>query len=393
MRKLIILLILLFAVNYSYSQEFKYSGYVYGGTGLAKSGVPVNLYGKRTDPYDVSFPSYPSTPPSYTTGTAIASSDDATHGPFSIGFTFTFFGTNYTQFYVGSNGWIGFSAAQTTGYTAAYIPNTSSPKNVIMADWEDLLPGLSNIRYTTTGSAPNRKLIVSFYQVPHYSCNTNLHTFQFILNEMTNVIEINYAAKPLCGSNNATAGLVNSDNSNVVPVGGKNASTWSVSNYSVKFTPTSAETTFSLKNTYTTDATGKYTINSGLDVQSYSFQIVIDSPGPTTLSQSDLDLLNDIVLKKVSINSAAYYKFDLNSDGKITVSDIFCGYAKLIGLFANWISPTPNYRIFTPSEWTTISAGSTDLRPTIAGQSSITVTSPANNGSSNFNIITTGKNN
>jgi len=393
MRKLIILFVLLFALNSSYSQEFKYSGYVYGGTGSAKSGVPVKLYGKRTDPYDVTFPSYPSAAPSYTTGTPIASSDDATHGPFSIGFTFTFFGTTYTQFYVGSNGWIGFSAAQTTGYTAAYIPNTSSPKNVIMADWEDLLPGASNIRYTTTGSAPNRKLIVSFYQVPHYNCNTNLHTFQFILNETSNVIEINYAAKPLCGSNNATAGLVNSDNSNVVPVGGKNASTWSVTNYSVKFTPTSAETAFSLKNTYTTDATGKYTINSGLDVQSYSFQIVIDSPGPTTLSQSDLDLLNDIVLKKVSINSAAYYKFDLNSDGKITVSDIFCGYAKLIGLFANWISPTPNYRIFTPSEWTTISAGSTDLRPTIAGQSSITVTSPANNGSSNFNIITTGKNN
>jgi hypothetical protein len=229
--------------------------------------------------------------------------------------------------------------------------------------------------------------------VPHYNCNTNLHTFQFILNETSNVIEINYAAKPLCGSNNATAGLVNSDNSNVVPVGGKNASTWSVTNHSVKFTPTSAETAFSLKNTYTTDATGKYTINSGLDVQSYSFQITIDSPVVMAPVKSDLDLLSDIVIKKVSINSASYYKFDVNADGKITVSDLFCGYVKMVGLFSNWILPTPEYRIFTSSEWTAISAGSTDIRSTIPGQSTVTVTSPINNGSTNFNIITTGKNN
>ena len=393
MRSITILLILIFTMNTGNSQEFKYSGYLYGGTGSPKVGVPVKLFGKRTDPYDVSFPSYPSTGLSYTTGTVIPSSDDATHGPFSIGFSFNFFGTNYSQFYVGSNGWIGFSAAQTTGYTAAYIPNAGSPKNVIMADWEDLLPGASNIRYTTVGSAPNRKLIVSFYQVPHYSCNTNLHTFQFVLNETTNVIDINYAAKPLCGSNNATAGLVNVDNTNVVPVGGKNASLWSVTNYSVKFTPTAAETAFSLKSTYYTDATGKYTINSGLDVQSYQFQVTVDSPGSATVLQSDLDLLNSIILKKVPINSIAYYKFDVNADGKITVADLFCGYAKLIGLFSTWISPTPTHRIFTTTEWSTISASTADLRSTITGQTSVTIASPVNNGSTNYYIITTGKNN
>lgn len=391
MRKLLLLFLLCTCTNV-YSQEFKYSGYVYGGSGAPRSGVAVKLYGKRTDPYDVSFPIYPLAP-SYTTGTVIPSSDDATHGPFNVGFTFNFFGTNYTQFYVGSNGWIGFSTGQTTGYTAAYIPNASSPKNAILADWEDLYPGASNIYYTTTGTSPNKKLIVSFNAVPHYSCRTNYHTFQFVLYETTNVIDINYSSKPLCGTNNATAGLVNSDNTNVVPVGGKNASLWSVSNYSVRFTPTVPETNFSLKSTYYTDTTGKYTINSGLDVQSYLFQVVLDSVSSPNPVQSDLNTWGDIALRKTALSSASYYKFDVNADGTVTVSDLFCGYARLIGLLTDWIPPTPNYRIFTPSQWTTISSGTADLRSSIPGQNSITISSPANNGSSNFNIVTTGKNN
>jgi len=32
--------------------------------------------------------------------------DDVNAGPFPIGFTFTFYGQDYTQFYVCSNGWV-----------------------------------------------------------------------------------------------------------------------------------------------------------------------------------------------------------------------------------------------------------------------------------------------
>jgi hypothetical protein len=134
------LIILLSCINLiGLSQPFTYSGWVKGANEQGLANIPVTLWGLRTDPYEVTFPTY-STASSYTTGTIIPSSDDATHGPFNIGFTFNFFGNNYTQFYVGSNGWIGFSPGQTTGYTAAYIPNASSPMNSILADWEDLLP-------------------------------------------------------------------------------------------------------------------------------------------------------------------------------------------------------------------------------------------------------------
>ncbi len=373
----------IFSLN---AQPFTYSGYVYGANNQGLSNVPVNLYGKRIDPYEVTFPTY-STAAAFNTGTVISSSDDVTHGPFNIGFTFTFFGINYTQFYVGSNGWIGFSANQTTGYTAAYIPNAGSPRNVIMADWEDLFPGTTNIYYTTIGSAPNRKLVVSFNAVPHYSCRSNLHTFQFVLYETTNVIDINYQSKPLCGGNNATAGLVNIDNTNVVPVGGRNASAWSTTNNSVRFTPSAAETVFTLKGTYYTNSNGYYTMVPNLDAQSYQFEVRLENLNMYTLTTTEARYPLLMLLNNTNMTSKLWYQMDVNGDGKITVSDSYNIYGRMSGVFSSWTSP--NYRIFNSTQWTMINSGTTDLRLTYPGVQSMSIT-PLNGGSTNFYLIRTG---
>ena len=388
MRNIIItlslILINIFIIN---AQPFSYSGYVYGANDQGLVNVPVSLYGKRVDPFEVTFPTY-NTATAFNVGTVVPSSDDVTHGPFNIGFTFNFFGNNYTQFYIGSNGWIGFTAGQTTGYTAAYIPNTGSPKNVIMADWEDLFPGSANIYYTTIGTAPNRKLVVNFNAVPHYGCRSNLHTFQFVLYETTNVIDVNYASKPLCAGNNATAGLVNIDNTNVVPVGGKNASTWSVTNYSVRYTPSAAETTFSLKGTYLTNSIGYYSIVPNLDAQSYQFEVRLENLTFTGLTNYEARYPIQMTFNNTAMNSKLYYLMDINGDGRITVSDSYNIYGKMSGRFPIWAT-SPNYRIFTPAQWNVIKLGTTDLRPTYPGVQSMTIT-PVNGGSTNFYLIRTG---
>jgi hypothetical protein len=388
MRNIIItlslILVNIFIIN---AQPFSYSGYVYGANDQGLSNIPVSLYGKRVDPFEVTFPTY-NTATAFNVGTVVPSSDDVTHGPFNIGFTFNFFGNNYTQFYIGSNGWIGFTAGQTTGYTAAYIPNSGSPKNVIMADWEDLFPGSANIYYTTIGTAPNRKLVVNFNAVPHYGCRSNLHTFQFVLYETTNVIDVNYASKPLCAGNNATAGLVNIDNTNVVPVGGKNASAWSVTNYSVRYTPSAAETNFTLKGTYLTNSVGYYSIVPNLDAQSYQFEVRLENLTFTGLTNYEARYPIQITFNNTSMNSKLYYLMDINGDGRITVSDSYNIYGKMSGRFPIW-STSPNYRIFTPTQWDVIKLGTTDLRPTYPGVQSMTIT-PVNGGSTNFYLIRTG---
>ncbi len=384
----LIFTILLTCINLiGLAQPFTYSGFVRGANEQGLSNIPVTLWGRRTDPYDVSFPSY-STATAYNVGTAIPSSDDVTHGPFNIGFTFNFFGNNYTQFYVGSNGWIGFSPGQTTGYTAAYIPNAGSPRNVIMADWEDLFPGSANIFYSTIGTAPNRRLVVNFNAVPHYGCRSNLHTFQFVLYETTNVIDVNYLSKPLCAGNNSTAGLVNIDNTNVVPVGGRNASQWSVSNYSVRYTPSAAETNFSLKGTYLTNASGFFTMVPNLDAQSFQFEVRLENLTMPLLTQTEASYSVQLSQNMTTLNSKLYYQMDINNDNKVTVSDTWGIFGRMSNFFPIW-SMSPNYRIFTQAQWDVIKNGTTNLKSTYPGVQSMTIT-PVNGGTTTFYVIRTG---
>jgi hypothetical protein len=385
-----LLIILCFSVCGSvFSQPFTHSGYVYGTSGQGLQNIPVLLYGKRTAQYEVTFPSYPSSP-NYTSGTVVSSSDDVTHGPFNIGFTFSYFGNNYTQFYIGSNGWIGFSSGQTTGYTAQFIPNSGSPTNAILADWEDLFPGSSNIRYTTTGTSPNRQLIVSFNAVPHYGCRSNLHTFQFILYETSNVIDINYSSKPLCGSNNATAGLIATSYLTAVPVGGKNASNWSVTNYSVRFTPSPPETNFTLKGTYNTNSTGYYSMNPNIDDASHDFQVRIQSLSIPSPVISDAVYPIQMSQTPITPNAKLYYTMDVNGDGRFTVSDSYYIYGKISGRFSTFYGTVPLYRIFTTAEWSTINSSSNDLRGSIPGTQTMIISSPTRGGSTNFYLVRTG---
>ncbi len=386
--RLIILSIFLTCLNLiSLAQPFSYSGWVKGANEQGLANIPVTLWGRRTDPYDITYPTY-SVTSTYTTGTVIASSDDVTHGPFNIGFTFNFFGNNYTQFYVGSNGWIGFSPGQTTGYVAQYIPNAQSPMNCILADWEDLFPGASNIRYSTIGTAPNRKLVVNFNAVPHYGCNTNLHTFQFVISETSNVIDINYASKPQCGASNATAGLVNSNNTNVVPVGGKNASQWNVTNYSVRFTPSAAETTFSLKGTYLTNASGFFSMVPNLDAQSFQFEVRLENLTMPNFTSTEANYPNQLSQSNTSINSKLFYQMDINNDSRVNVADSWCIYGRMSNVFPTLFN-SPSYRIFNQTEWNVIKVGTTNLKSTYPGTQSMIIT-PVNGGTTNFYLIRTG---
>jgi hypothetical protein len=80
---------------------------------------------------------------------------------------------------------------------------------------------------------------------------------------------------------------------------------------------------------------------------------------------------------------------DVNNDGKINVSDAFVIYGKKSGLISTWGS-LPSVRFFTTTEWSTIKTGTTNLKPTIFGTQSITISSPVRNSSSNYYLITTG---
>ncbi len=177
------------------------------------------------------------------TGTSLFMTDDSQQGPFNIGFNFCFFGTTYTQFYVGSNGWISFSGGQPVTFTSQQIPtgNVLVPKNCIMGPWQDWHPGVGGqIKYQVQGVAPCRKLVVSWTNMPMFSCTSNLGTFHIVIYESTNYIENHIQNKPAClqwQGGTATQGVHNSLGTIGIASPGRNSTAWITQNNSYRWTP------------------------------------------------------------------------------------------------------------------------------------------------------------
>lgn len=151
-----------------------------------------------------------------TGGTSISLRDDYWVGPFDIGFQFAFYGRTYREFYVDSNGYIGFDEAQTASHPDnATLKDASRPNNIIAPFWDDLDPSRGGmIRYRTLGSAPDRRLVVTWRDVPLSDSVSDLQSFQVILYEGSNDIKFQYpdTREGVDGdANSATVGIENDD--------------------------------------------------------------------------------------------------------------------------------------------------------------------------------------
>lgn len=201
--------------------------------------------GSTVSPAQYAVVTIPYAPDPFNLGTPITLSDDAVSAVQNIGFSFCFFGNTYTQFYIGSNGWIGFTAGQTTAFTSATIPSAAAniPKNCIMGPWQDWHPGIGNgpyIRYQVLGTAPTRRLVVSWNNCPMFSCTSTLGTFQIVLFETTNNIETRMQSKPNCpgwAGGTAVHGIHNLAGNAAVVVPGRNSTQWTTTNNAWRFTP------------------------------------------------------------------------------------------------------------------------------------------------------------
>jgi len=230
-------------------------------------------------------------------GTNIFLTDDSFQGPLPIGFSFSYFCQNYTQFYVCSNGWISFT--QPFGgwqnlYNSVPIPSTVNnvPKNAIMGPWQDWNPSSGGtVRYQTIGTAPNRKLVVSYIGMAFFSCGLNGGggTFQIVLHEGSNIIENHITNKPTGGTSsttwcgwgqgNAVQGLHNATGTVAVINSGRNDTQWTAFNESTRYTPSSITWTNLGNNT---------TAGTGLGISV--------SPSTTTSYEASTTLCNGTVV-------------------------------------------------------------------------------------------------
>ncbi|MFW5835610.1 MAG: choice-of-anchor D domain-containing protein, partial [bacterium] len=152
----------------------------------------------------------------YSAGDSEGYEDDGYWGPEPIGFTFTFFGNDYNDFYFTSNGLLMFGTGSTQ-YSNYSIPTTDAPNNYIAPFWDDIMiDNTGVIYYRTIGTAPNRKLIVQWTNMTFFGANTLFGTFQVILYEGSNEIQMQYRnivdmSNTRNSGSSATIGLENSD--------------------------------------------------------------------------------------------------------------------------------------------------------------------------------------
>ena len=213
-------------------------------------------------------------PDPYNIGTIVSFPDDEFSNVLPIGFDFCFMGTIYNQFVISSNGYITFETACAGGYSTwvtSAIPAVTPDeiRSSILGPWQDIDPSVGgNLRYTTLGTAPNRRLVVNYQNIPMFSgsCNSQLFTGQITIYETSNVIENYIQNKTVCAtwnSGNAVQGLMDASGTVAVAVPGRNNTQWTTTNNGTRFTPTCSPCLIILNAAYR-EFTGTATENGNL---------------------------------------------------------------------------------------------------------------------------------
>lgn len=168
---------------------------------------------------------------------AINTGDDVYSSIIPLGFMFNFYGQDYNQCRISSNGWFSFDLSETAGYNPnGTNPNPNLPNNSVMGIYSDLNPSTcGNVRYATYGTAPCREFVVSWNAICQFSCTSNQVSGEVVLYEGTNVIEIYLGNRPTCSWGSAVVGIMNAAGNVGLSPTGYNTGNWSATNKAWRF--------------------------------------------------------------------------------------------------------------------------------------------------------------
>jgi len=199
--------------------------------------------------------SIPFAPLSIPTGTNLSLGDDMFSGAVPIGFPFCFYEQQYTQLYASANGHVTFnpnySNTSCSFDTKKPMPfyNAAYPDNAIFCPFMDGNTAIGGtIQYATQGTAPFRKFVIEYNSIPFFgpTCSNATSTFQLILFETLNSMEVHISNKSICDAdtskwlNFATLGIQSTGGSNFHIVNGRNATIWTASNEGWRINPSGA---------------------------------------------------------------------------------------------------------------------------------------------------------
>jgi hypothetical protein len=153
--------------------------------------------------------------------------------------------------------------------------------------------------------------------------------------------------------------------------------------YVVTFTP------WILHQTVYTNSSGYWSFSQSTNPAT-EWYIQVDAGNPTTLiQQSDLAAIGNVILGITIRKSLHWNMYDVNNDGRLTITDKYYISAKRQGRFNSWISTLPS-ALYTTAQYSALNSGTTNLKSTYPGVSSYTINSPISSGSLNLYLIAPG---
>jgi hypothetical protein len=174
---------------------------------------------------------------------ATSSLDDGGWSSVPLGFTYNFFGNNYTAINVSTNGVLNFgpySSFNPSQFTFPGIPNTGTPANIIAAMACDLYFSVSGtISYWVTGTSPTRQFHIYYQNAPGFITN-GIQNSEVILYETTGLIDVVIGGATSTSAK--TVGVQDATQTIGTTAPGINGQTGSLGTQSWRFTPPSSNT-------------------------------------------------------------------------------------------------------------------------------------------------------
>lgn len=134
--------------------------------------------------------------------------DDGWTNPLTMGMTFNFYGVDYTNIVISTNGWASFLTQTNSHLGNDPIPNTDDPNAVLAVLWDDQDGGTVGHCYYYFDATENQ-FIVSWVNWPWYPDPTDPHDYQIILDGDDGLILYQYGSGVF--QEDITVGIENED--------------------------------------------------------------------------------------------------------------------------------------------------------------------------------------
>jgi len=389
------LFITLFFITNTLLGQFTYSGYLYNANGSGANNIPVKLY-KRTASSSTRTGTLikitSNIPSDRGRGTSVLFSTlntDERSIAITIPFTVSYAGTNYTTGHVNSNSWFTFGTSSSSGFNG----NATNPNQpTIHIGSVDNGSTDNNVSYVSTESYTDVNWGNVFRVRYEGNCRYNQSGVNYIwdlyfIQSQPAVQLVVWRTFTADGSNQEVMGI--STGSAWMANSFVSSGSFSSTSWRIETTMTTTTTSWALDATSNTNSSGYYSF-SRATAAGTDWYIQVDAPTRIqAYTNTDIQAVSNIILGRTSINGLSYHRFDVNDDGKLNVADKYYIAGRKASRFSKW-RIAPDVRIFTVSEYNTISSSTTNVRSTYPGTTSHSTPTLTSGGILNLYIIAPG---